>query len=219
MRPSFFLSYSSYQCMRMHTSIWSICFAWFLFSPMIAREGHEISRTYTLYLWRSVPPQGDDKMSNRSSGTAYMHTLIINAIRGWKRNGEKRKWERDKLRENESTCLFGPIKTEAMNWLVELNKKKKSTNEEKKRSSVKFLYISSFFSLHCTCVPNGSKIPSSHLTIMLLEQKQQHDSWERKPEQTRYHFILSLLFFLSLSLFSLFFPTNDRKLFPPNKSL
>jgi hypothetical protein len=48
-------------------------FAWFLFSPMIAREGHKISRTYTLYLYDDAPLRGDDKMSNRSSGTFYAY--------------------------------------------------------------------------------------------------------------------------------------------------
>lgn len=50
-------------------------FGWFLFSPMIAREGHKISRTYIRYLYDDAPLRGDDKMSNRSSGTcnAYIH--------------------------------------------------------------------------------------------------------------------------------------------------
>jgi hypothetical protein len=41
-------------------------------SPMIVREGHKISRTYTLYLYCRASPQGNDKMSNRSSGTSYI---------------------------------------------------------------------------------------------------------------------------------------------------
>jgi hypothetical protein len=83
--------------------------AWFLFSPMIAREGHKISRTYTLYLYYGVPLRGDDKMSNRSSGTVYAYIDDqFNTVAKEKAREEKK--IRDKLRENEGICLFGPIK-------------------------------------------------------------------------------------------------------------
>ena len=49
---------------------------------MIAREGDEISRTSPLYLCCAVRPQGDDEMSNRSSGTpyAYIHDQYNTAV-------------------------------------------------------------------------------------------------------------------------------------------
>lgn len=40
---------------------------------MIGRVGHKMSRIYTLYLEYGAPPQGDDKMSNRSSGSSYAY--------------------------------------------------------------------------------------------------------------------------------------------------
>jgi hypothetical protein len=62
---------------------------------MIVREGHKISRTYTLYLYCRAPPQGNDKMSNRSSGTSYIDDQRNRVGNKRERRGEKR----DKLRE------------------------------------------------------------------------------------------------------------------------
>jgi hypothetical protein len=89
--------------------IYVYTFAWFLFSPMIAREGHKISCTYTLYLYDDAPLWGHDKMSNRSSGTFYAYIDDqYNTVAKEKAREEKK--TRDKLRENGCICLFGPIK-------------------------------------------------------------------------------------------------------------
>jgi hypothetical protein len=100
MHPSFFFSSSSYQYTHIYTSIWSMCMCLdgFFFSPMIAREGHKISRTYTLYLYYGAPLRGDDKMSNRSSGTNV-------CIRWWSiQYGSKRESERRKKKKQETNC-------------------------------------------------------------------------------------------------------------------
>ena len=47
--------------------------AWSRSSPMIVREGHKICRICALYLYCRTPPQGADKMSNRSSGIPCTH--------------------------------------------------------------------------------------------------------------------------------------------------
>jgi hypothetical protein len=66
---------------------------------MIGREGDKISRTYVLYLC-CAPPQGDDEMSNRSSGTTYAYIDDqYNTVA--KERKKKKGRERDKLRENE----------------------------------------------------------------------------------------------------------------------
>lgn len=82
---SFALTRSSPPCpiepyTPVRASIWSMsmCVCVVSFSPMIAREGDEISRTSTPYLCCARRPQGDDEMSNRSSGTPYacIHVYI-----------------------------------------------------------------------------------------------------------------------------------------------
>lgn len=133
----------------------------------------------------------------------------------------------DKLRERtKKLCLFGPIRKKELYWLVELEK------TQKRRERIPLNFSFSLSRLNATRVPNGSKIPSSHLTIMLLEQKQQQrrrrlnreHCWERERKraidrQTERE-KKSERYLSPISLVSPSSPTNDRKkLFPPNKSL
>lgn len=92
----------------------------------------------------------------------------------------------DKLRERtKKLCLFGPIRKKELYWLVELEK------TQKRRERIPLNFSFSLSRLNATRVPNGSKIPSSHLTIMLLEQKQQQrrrrlnreHCWERERKR------------------------------------
>lgn len=91
---------------------------------MIVREGHKISRICALYLYCRAPPQGDDKMSNRSSGTPCAHIDDqCNTVEKKERTKKKRE-KRTNCKTNERTCLFGPIKEKNGNdWL---NGKKKA---------------------------------------------------------------------------------------------
>ena len=91
-----------------------ICLDGFFFfsssSPMIAREGHKISRIYILYLYCSAPLRGDDKMSNRSSGTSYAY--IDDQCNTVAKKKARKREEEEKNRETncENICLFRPIK-------------------------------------------------------------------------------------------------------------
>jgi len=89
----FFLFFALPICAHIHIYlIYVYTFAWFLFSPIIAREGHKISCTYTLYLYDDAPLWGHDKMSNRSSGTFYAYIDDqYNTVQKGKREKKKKR--------------------------------------------------------------------------------------------------------------------------------
>jgi hypothetical protein len=74
---------------------------------MIAREGHKISRTYILYLYYRAPLQGEDKMSNRSSGTLYAYIDDqYNTLTKEKARREKKKEKKMQETNCEKTGLY-----------------------------------------------------------------------------------------------------------------
>jgi len=107
--PLFFVPTNIYA--HIYTSIWStrMCLDGFFFfpSPMIAREGHKISRTYILYLYYRAPLQGEDKMSNRSSGTLYAYIDDqYNTLTKEKARREKKKEKKMRETNCEKTGLY-----------------------------------------------------------------------------------------------------------------
>lgn len=107
--PSLLRPYQ-YICTYIHIYlIYAYVFGWFLFfpSPMIAREGHKISRTYILYLYYRAPLQGEDKMSNRSSGTLYAYIDDqYNTLTKEKARREKKKEKKMRETNCEKTGLY-----------------------------------------------------------------------------------------------------------------
>lgn len=91
----------------------------FFFPPMIAREGREISRTYTFYLSSGAPQWIDDKMSNRSSGT--LQAYIDDKKREKGREREKKENERQIARKRGYMSIW-TYQIKEMYWLVELKK-------------------------------------------------------------------------------------------------
>jgi hypothetical protein len=74
---------------------------------MIAREGHKISRIYIFYLYRDAPPQGDDKMSNRSSGTLYAY--IDDQYNTMVKEKEGEREEKNRETNYERICVYMSI--------------------------------------------------------------------------------------------------------------
>ena len=193
-------------------------------------------------LWRTSAGRWRNEQSLFGDiGGPYWWSMQYDVVQRERTSGRARERDRDREREKNRKKKSRQIEREneeaASLWAYQ----KKGTvligwtgKDTAKRERIPLNFSFSLSVLNATRVPNGSKISSSHLTIMLLEQKQQQrrrlnreHCWERERkrvidrqtqrerERKRARDYLS-----PISLVSLSSPTNDRKkLFPPNKSL